>query len=235
MSAAELQESLSCLVAKPVHLTITDNSHSMISVQGSDRGYRVRLHHMFLGADDTVLKALAAFIASPGQKAPVTLKKFVDNHAAKIKTPASRPRRPAPRPAGGHFNLEEILKYLNREYFQGQINCSISWGRQRKARPRRTIRLGSYSEQTRTIYINPVLDREYVPAYVISGVVYHEMLHNFLGTESRNGRNISHSQEFRRLESRFADHYRMQKWIDKNRERLLGKSLEAPKRRGARR
>ena len=50
-----LQEKLSRLVKKPVHLTITDNTHSMIHIRPSNSGYKVRLHHMFLEADTGVL------------------------------------------------------------------------------------------------------------------------------------------------------------------------------------
>ena len=48
MSRDELQEIIGRLVAKPVEVTITDNSHAMITVRWSNPGYRVRLHHMFL-------------------------------------------------------------------------------------------------------------------------------------------------------------------------------------------
>jgi hypothetical protein len=41
-----LQENLSRLVKKPAHLTITDNTHSMIHIRPSGSGYKVRLHHM---------------------------------------------------------------------------------------------------------------------------------------------------------------------------------------------
>ena len=38
-----LKEKLSRLVKKPVHLTITDNTHSMIHIRPANSGYRIRL------------------------------------------------------------------------------------------------------------------------------------------------------------------------------------------------
>src|SRR4030067_243691 len=56
--------------------------------------------------------------------------------------------------------------------------------------------LGSYCEQTESIRIHPVLDRENVPHYFIRYVVYHEMLHSILRREKNNGRGAIHSPEF---------------------------------------
>ncbi|MFP3870785.1 MAG: hypothetical protein ACLFVT_07925, partial [Syntrophobacteria bacterium] len=64
MAVARLHESISRMLAIPVHLTITDNTHSIIGIRVCKSGYAVRLHHMFLAADEEVLKALKQYIQS---------------------------------------------------------------------------------------------------------------------------------------------------------------------------
>jgi predicted SprT family Zn-dependent metalloprotease len=223
MSGEELQEIISRLVARPVALTITDNSHAMITVRWSNPGYRVRLHHMFLEANPAVLKALAGFIGSRSRQAAPVLRQFVATNSGKIKKRTPRPRRAPLRTAGRYFDLREILGQVNREYFAGQVDCGISWGSARRIRSQGSIRLGTYSEQTRTIRVNPRLDRSFVPRYLIEGIVYHEVLHHLLGTTPVRGRKVAHSPAFRRLESRYSHHAQVQAWIKEHRHRLLGR------------
>jgi len=221
MSGEELREIISRLVARPVDLTITDNSLSMITVRWSNPGYKVRLHHMFLEADPPVLKALAGFIGKRSRRASPIIRQFVAANSGKIKRAAPRPRRTVPRTAGRYFDLGEVFARVNREYFAGAVDCGVSWGSNRPARSRCTIRLGTYSEQTRTVRVNPRLDRGFVPRYVIEGIMYHEMLHHLLGTTLVRGRKVAHSPAFRRLESRYPHHARVHAWIKAHRDRLL--------------
>ena len=221
--ASQLQEAISRLVAQPVHLTITDNTYSMIHISPFEDGYAVRLHHMFLGADSKVLEALARFIKSRNRKAPALLRNYVAANSEKIRRASPRPRQRRLRHAGRFFNVKEIFDQVNHEYFDGKVNCPITWGANRRVRQQNSIRLGTYSETTGTIFINPVLDKHYVPRYVIKGIVYHEMLHHYLGVAHLNGRRIAHSKTFRQLESRYRHYRRLQTWKEKNLSRLLGR------------
>jgi len=223
MSREELQEIISRLVGKPVDVTITDNSHAMITVRWSTAGYRVRLHHMFLEAGGRVLKALAGFVGKRNRRPSPLLREFVAAQAEKIRKAPAQMRRTALRAAGRHFDLREIFDRVNREYFNGQVDCRVTWGRRTRARPRHSIRLGTYSEQTKIIRVNPRLDQDFVPSYVVEGIVYHEMLHQLVGTTPVKGRKVAHSPEFRRLESRYPYHGQVQAWIRTHRDRLLGR------------
>jgi hypothetical protein len=223
MSGEELQQIISRLVARPVALTITDNSHAMITVRSANPGYKVRLHRMFLEADPPVLKALAGFIGRRSRQASPILRQFVAANSEKIRRAVPRPRRTALRTAGRYFDLREIFARTNRDYFDGQVDCAISWGSNRRVRSQCSIRLGTYSEQTRTIRLNPRLDRSFVPRYVIEGIVHHEILHHLLGTTPVRGRKIAHSPAFRRLESCYSHHAQVQAWIKAHRDRLLGR------------
>ena len=220
---SDLEKSLLRLVKRPIHLTITDNIHSMIHISPSNSGYRVRLHHMFLEADTEVLRSLARFINGRKRKAPPLLRDFVASNHNKIRKTPAKPRRTILRHNGHHFNLKEIFDQVNQEYFANKIDCHITWGARRLVRRQNSIKLASYSDRTKIIRINPVLDRSYVPKYVVSGIIYHEMLHHHLGVESRNGRKMAHTKRFRQLEKRFRHYRRLHVWKEKNLHRLLGR------------
>ena len=220
---SQLNESISRLVRKPIQLTITDNTYSLISIQPSNYGYNIRLHHMFLAADAEVLAALARFIKSRNKKAPATLRDFVTANSDKIRKSPLRTRRNILRPNGRFFDLKALFNQLNEEYFENEIDCFITWGANRRVRKQNSIKLASYSDRTDTIRVNPVLDRSYVPQYVIKGIIYHEMLHHHLGVENHNGRKIAHSKTFRQLEKRYRHYDRLQAWKKKNLHRLLGR------------
>jgi hypothetical protein len=222
-AVTQLQEFLSRLLGKPVHLTITDNSLSMLHVRPSGGAYFLRLHHMFLRADSKVLDSLARYIRSPNKRAPIGLRDFVAANSDKIRKPTPRPQRTLLRHQGRYFNLKTIFDEVNSEYFDNKIDCLITWGVNRKVRNQNSIRLATYSEKTATIRVHTALDKSYVPKYVVTGIVYHEMLHHNLGVESHNGRKVAHSKTFRHMESRYRYHDELQAWKKKNLQRLLGK------------
>ena len=218
-----LEESLSCLVNKPVDLTITDNAHSMIHIRPSDSGYKLRLHHMFLEADTKVLNSLAHFIQGHNRKASPALRDFVASNSSKIRKTSLRAQRTILRHAGRFFDLKLLFDHVNGHYFNNEVDCKITWGANRRVRNQSSIKLASYSDRTKTIRVHPALDKSYVPKYVIMGIVYHEMLHHFLGVENRNGRKLVHTRRFRRLESRYRHYHRLQAWKERNLHRLLGR------------
>ena len=222
-AVAHLQEKISLLLNKPVHLTITDNTYSMIRMRPSTDTYRLRLHHMFLEADVDVLDSLAHLINSQSKKARSVLRDFIAANSNKVRRSSRRPRRTVLCSTGRYFDLKTLFDEVNREYFDGRVDCAITWGANRRVRKQNTVKLGSYSDIKRIIRVNPVLDRRNVPKYFIKGIIYHEMLHHDIGVETRNGRKIAHSKTFRQLESRYLQYSRMQAWKDKNLHRLLGR------------
>jgi hypothetical protein len=218
-----LQQNLSRLLTKPVHLTITDNTRSMIHIRPSGSGYKVRLHHMFFEAETEVLSSLARFVKSRNRKAPSVLRNFVANNSDKIKQSPRKSRQALVRSKGRFFDLNALFDQVNSEYFENQLDCPITWGANRRVRKQNSIKLASYSDSTKTIRVHPALDKSYVPKYVIMGIVYHEMLHHHLGVEHRNGRKMAHTNRFRQLEQRYRYYHKLQAWKERNLHRLLGR------------
>jgi predicted metal-dependent hydrolase len=114
--------------------------------------------------------------------------------------------------AGKFHDLRKLFDEINKEYFGGVIQAAITWG---SRSPRHAVRkrtLGSYSERSNMIRINPVLDKSVVPMHVVSFVVYHEMLHAAVGIAIQGKRRSVHSREFRKREKLFADYEKARAW-----------------------
>jgi hypothetical protein len=111
--------------------------------------------------------------------------------------------------AGEYHILEAIYREINGRHFNNQIEIArIGWG-MRKG----WGRLGHYDPVHHTITLSPVLDSPTVPGFVVSYVVYHEMLHSvFEDTHSRGARK-HHSPEFHRAEKAYPDYDKAKKFL----------------------
>ncbi|MFH1351155.1 MAG: hypothetical protein ABII26_09475 [Pseudomonadota bacterium] len=221
--ATRLEASLKDLLKAPLSLTVTDNTSSLISVKREKSVYRVRLHHMFLSAGEGVLKSLAKYISGKSKNLDPALMAFIKDNAEEIrKAPRSnKPRRIRIITEGRCFNLKALYQRLNRVYFKGNVGCTITWGDRKKWQRRNSVRLGSYSPKTNIIRVNPVLDRPWVPRYVIDDVIHHEMLHSILGTKKHNGRTLYHHTTFKEMEKVYVHEEKAGVWIKRNLARLL--------------
>lgn len=218
-----MEARLKSLLKTPLTLIITDNTHSIISVKSNKQAYILRLHHMFLDAPEPVLASLAAYISGRLRGVRKRLRAFISENECKIRRqrePRS-PRKITITTQGRHFDLRDSFQRLNRKYFEGRTECAITWGNRRKRRRQTTVRLGSYSPETEIIRINRILDRPYVPKYVMDDIIHHEMLHHHLGIEKKNGRRFHHHETFKKMEKIFPHTGRAQRWIRKNLHRLL--------------
>jgi hypothetical protein len=210
---AVLRERLEYFMATTIILTITDNAASMLSARKKDGKTHIRLHRMFLHADEGVLKAVAGFITGDKGGGHVIRNYIKENSSSlKIRTVAS----PSLRHAGDHHCLKETYDRVNRTYFAGRISAGITWGKNRHRRRVRRITLGSFCRANNTIRINPLLDRKSVPLFFLEFIVYHEMLHADLGFSNVNGRRRLHTKEFRTRERLFAEFDRALAWEKKH-------------------
>ncbi len=117
--------------------------------------------------------------------------------------------------------LANIFDRLNREYFGGDIEATIRWGKNRKGPNRRSFRFGSYDSKKRVIRINPRLNQSFVPLSVLELTVYHEMCHQYAPPVKRNGRQYAHHSEFKRKEKEFANYLEAKNWEKENWSLLL--------------
>lgn len=208
-----------------VMVELHDNTHTMITYQRSRGVWRLRLHHMFLAAPAEVLEALATFIKSEDAGASATLDSYIERNKAFIRRlPLSQLRRRMRiDPVGEHHDLAEIFGALNRRYFHNRIDATITYGPAPRVHgPRHSIKMGSYSSDSRVIRIHPALDQAKVPRYFVEWIVFHEMLHHvYRVRRGADGRRCVHSPEFLEHEKRFYAFSRAQRWEDENLDFLL--------------
>ena len=152
-------------------------------------------------------QALAEFIRSADAPSSAVLDRFIERNKAFIRrvSPAQLRRRLRIEPVGRHHDLLAIFTALNRRYFAGRIAATITFGpAPRSRRPRKSIKMGSYSADSRVIRIHPALDQPKVPRYFVEWIVFHEMLHHvYRARAADDGRRCVHPPEFMQPERRF--------------------------------
>lgn len=208
-SVALLQTQLSLYVVPyELHVVITQNRATMVSVKRDRHKYTLRIHTMFLRAPSAVIEALGKYIAQNDKSASKTLQAFIDGHEQVVHSIL-----PVGSAQGKIHNLQEIYNELNQRYFSGGIKARIVWGARIAAKHKqRSIRMGSYSFEDRLIRIHPSLDRDFVPRYFVAWVVYHEMLHQKHDIPIVKGRRRYHTPQFLAEERLFDEHERAKHW-----------------------
>jgi hypothetical protein len=204
-----LRDRLRQLTDVSLELVITDNATSMLSIRKKAEGMEVRLHRMFLHAGPDICLEVAQLIKK-GRSNRLLIRSFINQNAYLLR---QRLRMTTPAFfAGQHFCLKTIYESLNSEYFGGMVSASITWGRNSSRNRVKLRTLGSYNVETNTIRINPLFDKKTVSVYFLEFIVYHEMLHAFLGIKNRNGRRSIHSKEFRIEEKKFRHYEKAIEW-----------------------
>ncbi|MEM9727971.1 MAG: hypothetical protein AAF997_05255 [Myxococcota bacterium] len=217
--ASVWSKALAARLGRPVRLVITDNRSTMLSAKPKGDRLEVRLHHMFLMADENILDAVADYLAG-GQAAAKVLDEFIETHRSRY-VASSRPQT-ALRTEGEHHDLRAIADDLAARHFGGPVDVKITWGKRVQPKKRqRSLQLGTYLPDDRLIRIHPVLDQDWVPQYFVEAVVFHEMLHHDMPAVVRNGRRHYHTRAFKRRERSFEYHAAAQAWEKDNLWRLL--------------
>lgn len=221
-----LERRLTARLRARVRISIHDNTHTMVTFQRGPQGWDLRLHHMFLAASDEVLGALAAFVRTGDPVSSALLDRYIERNRIFIRRQSAKQlqRKLKLTPRGQVHDLKAILGRLNRRYFPGcAVDVAITYGpAPRVTRPRKSIKLGSYSAGSRVVRIHPALDQRQVPRYFVEWIVFHEMLHHvYRVRRGADGRRIIHPPEFLEHERRFHAHERAQAWERKHIDLLL--------------
>ncbi|MEX2608098.1 MAG: hypothetical protein WD708_12205 [Kiritimatiellia bacterium] len=197
-----------------VHLSLTRNRHSMISLRRtSSRHCTLRMHEQFALAPDDILHDLAAFILHQEPRAWKRVAAFA--RTIEVAPDSKRVRKPHPRKTTGRcFDLQRELAVVKATYFENPPEAEITWGilRKRSRRKRRSIRFGSWHENEKLVRIHPLLDQSWISLNFIHYLIYHELCHAVAKPEtSETGHRRIHHRAFKDLESRFPDLKAMEK------------------------
>ncbi len=167
---------------------------------------------MFLDAPPEVAAALADYAGRGRARAGRTIDDFVRRRSHAIRKPeAGEADRPL-LARGSHHDLRSLFDELNATWFGGRVRARIGWGEVKPRRRRRSIRMGVYDHETRTIRVHPALDRREVPAFFVAYIVFHEMLHQAVPGKRRGSRHEHHTAEFRRRERQYPEYQRALAW-----------------------
>ena len=104
--------------------------------------------------------------------------------------------------------LEESFNRVNEVYFNGMLDKpNLEWGNAS------TSKLGSYEYGSDAITISAIFKNEKLE--LLDYVMYHEMLHKKFKFQNKNGRNLHHSNEFKKMEAKFENRELMEKEISR--------------------
>lgn len=158
---------------------------------------------------------------TPAARGTASAKSNSKRHLASLRAPFQRELEFASE--GRFFDLRTIFDRLNDRYFKNRLRgYRILWGQRRRERPKSYIVFGSIQEVDRMIRIHPLLDRQFVPAWYVEYVVFHEMLHAVvLDRYDSAGRRVVHHEGFLERERRFRHYRRAIEWEKANLGRFL--------------
>jgi hypothetical protein len=201
--------------------------------------WRVRLNGMFADAPAEVQSALCAWLRSGrrARKAAALLDAWIEQRLLRLHREEPSELELCAR--GRHHDLDALARELvagrlERELAQRGGPPRITWGRVRRSRSRRALRLGSFEFASRVVRIHPVLDQPAVPRWFVRYVLFHELLHAALDEPHQNGRRVLHGPRFRQRESEYADFQRARSWEAAHIDALIrsarrGKEMAMPK------
>lgn len=124
---------------------------------------------------------------------------------------------------GFYYNLAPIFVDLNQRFFNKEIVAELKWGRRQTSKyKKRSLRLGSYHPESKTIIIHPCLDQDIVPLICVERILFHEMLHQYMpAKKSPGGKMRIHHEDFNRFEKTYPYLSEADTWIKTNLSRLL--------------
>lgn len=216
-------EYLEGLLGKKLSLKINDNRSTMLSVKWEPDCTKVSLHRIFLEAPSNVMEGLACYLNQSKEGFPKTVRNYIEENLKKLDYSHTIDKTKL-MTQGTCFNLKMLYDEVNSEYFNNRLELLITWfGRkQKKAQPRSRLTLGLFHDQLRLIKVNRFLDRERVPEFLVSYVIYHEMLHYVCPSYvDERGIHRVHSKEFRAEEEKFRYFNKVQEWMDENQTELF--------------
>jgi hypothetical protein len=213
-----LELSLSRAYREPVRLEIQRGAFG--------KRARLRLHRGLPLAEERFLLALEDWLLH-GRRARAAAA-YLDRAIGDLSqsAPLAAPRL-ALEPKGRHHDLSALLAELLRAPRLAPLERlaripEVGWGRFAHVAPKRGLWLGSYDARRHAVRIHPALDGADVPAFFLSSILFHELLHAVLPAErGPGGRREVHGPEFRAFEARFPEHQRALEFQRRHLPRLL--------------
>lgn len=216
----EFHKQLEERVGRPLHIRVNDNRSTMLSVKWEPDFTRVSMHRMFLEAPPEIVQALGVYLRKGDKRPGRTVRQFIDEQA-KAFDYTTRLNLDRLVTQGKVYDLEEIYDQVNREYFDGEIDLSITWFGRKRFRKGKRATFGLYVGAMKLVKVHRMLDDPIVPEYFVRYIVYHEMLHHVCPSyHDENGRHRIHSPEFKQKEKLFREYAAAEEWLKRYQGRV---------------
>ncbi len=223
--ALQFQQTLSKFLPTPIDVKLNANRSHFISVRfnRSMKPISASIHNFFLQAPQDIIETLALYIRNKG-KGQLLINRLRDYISDMfrihgIENSGKRPVYKESEGIGKRHNLHTIVKELNSQLFTDPVNPSIIWfTAPKRDHPIVRCSLGLYFDELNLIKINSKLDNAAIPDFVVSTVVYHEMLHMIYAPKCfPSGRRIIHTKEFKDAERKHPRFLDAEDWLNQNR------------------
>lgn len=222
---AKFQQEIENQSGKKLKLRFNNNRSTMLSVKWMPKHTEVSLHRMFHQAPKDVMQALTKYICQEKRVIAPTIRAFIEEELKKLDYSHLLDENKLDR-QGQIYNLKYLYDKINQEYFNGEINLSITWFGSHIQRNRSQVTFGLYYDPLKLIKINRVLDHPAVPEYLITYVIYHEMLHFVCPSYiDEKGLHRIHSKEFKEKEMQFHHYQLAVDWIKNHQADLFSNKL----------
>lgn len=197
-------------------LKINDNRSTMLSVKWEPDCTKVSLHRIFLEAPRNVMDALACYLKREDRIIAPTVKAFIEDKLKKIDYSHLLDTSKL-YSQGNVYNLKQIYDALNEEYFDNALDLRLTWFGTHNKRCRSRVTFGLYHDPLKLIKINRMLDSPAFPDYLVSYVVYHEMVHHVCPSYvDESGYHHIHTRAFKQKEAEFKYFDMAIDWIKRN-------------------
>lgn len=220
-SPFSFQQQLESNAGVKLQIKINDNRSTLLSVKWQPECTKVSVHRMFLQAPQNIMQALACYLGGKDKKLAPSIKAYMEENMQKLdyshELDLSRLQT-----KGLIYDLDEVYKAVNHEYFDRSLDLRITWFGNQTNRRRSQVTFGLYQDPFKLIKVNRFLDHSQFPDYFISYIVYHEMLHYVCPSYvDEKGMKQIHSKEFKQREKQFKYFKNVQQWIKENQSFLF--------------
>lgn len=221
MYHVRFQEELESNLGKKLKLKINDNRSTMLSVRWEEDCTKVSMHRMFLDAPQEIIHALGCYIRQEHEVMAPEIRVFIEEGLKKIDYSHLVDRSKISH-QGAVYNVKDLYNEVNEEYFENKLHLEITWFGKASQLNRSRCTFGLYHDPLKLIKINRILDSTEFPKYLLTYVIYHEMLHNVCPPYiDENGVNRVHSKEFKEKEEQFRYFDLAQKWIKEHQDQIF--------------
>jgi len=122
-------------------------------------------------------------------------------------------RLPPIRSQGRVHDLAPHFAFVNEHYFQGTLQCRVTWSGRAGGLSYHSKRKDPQSGETvDLVSISRGYDFENCPDYALRGILYHECLHAAIPPLKREKRRVVHGRDFRERERQFEHYQEWKRW-----------------------